>query len=213
MRPIVVTVGPLASASANNIATTATPVSGTALTLNGSLVTGGVAILDTPRRILLTFGNEASNRTMVLTGTNWAGDTISETLTVASGAGGTVASVLDYAKLTSALPLGGGWTAAVTLGTNGVAASPWVRLNEWARPAIGLQLNATGTVNYTVQVSYDDPNSRANPVTPSAMVWSGTLVGGTVDALSSLTEVALFVRTLLNSGSGSVATTVVQYGG
>jgi len=91
-------------------------VTAASLSYNGSLATGGVATLDSPRRILLTFGVEGSARTLVLTGTNWSGLTITETLAVPSGAGATVASVLDYATLTSALPLGGGWTAAATLG-------------------------------------------------------------------------------------------------
>ena len=82
MRPIVVSVGPLANASANNIATSQTPTSGTALTLNGSLVVSGVAVLDKPRRVLLTYGNEASNRTLVVVGTNVSGNSITETLAV-----------------------------------------------------------------------------------------------------------------------------------
>ena len=56
MQPMIVTVGPLASAVANNICTSQTPTA--ALTLNGSLVTGGVAYLDTPRRILFTEIND-----------------------------------------------------------------------------------------------------------------------------------------------------------
>ena len=115
----------LTAAVANNIALSQTPVSGTPLTLNGAAVVAGVAVLDTQRRILLTFGNEASDRTLVLTGTNDAGAAVSETLKVASGAGGTIASVYDYRTLTSAVPAGGGWTAAVTLGTNSVGSTPW----------------------------------------------------------------------------------------
>src|SRR5215813_8621976 len=113
----------LGAASANAIALSQTPVSGTPLTLNGASVTAGVAVLDTQRRVLLTYGNEASARTMVLTGTNDQGAAISETLAIPSGAGGTVASYFDYLTLTAALPLGGGWTAAVTLGTNGVGST------------------------------------------------------------------------------------------
>ena len=106
MRPITVT-KTLSAASANAIALAQTPVSGTALTLNGASVTAGVARLDSQRRILLTYGSEAAPRTMTLAGTNDAGATIGEVLSIPSGASGTVASLLDYLALSSALPLGG----------------------------------------------------------------------------------------------------------
>lgn len=219
MRKLATTVGPLAGASANAIALSQTPVSGTALTLNGTLVNAaGVAVLDTPRRILLTYGNEGSARTLVLTGTNWSGNPISEILAVPSGAGGTVASVLDYATLTSALPLGGGWTAAVTLGTNGVAASPWLFMDEWGLPGIIGALTVTGTVNYTVQLTQDNPNANAlqTPVTLSSMVWFNSsdvnVVGATTNQLTSFTYAPCFIRILLNSGSGSVTGKFTQIG-
>ena len=58
----------LAAASANAIALLQTPVSGTKLTLNGAAVVNGVAVLDTQRRILLSFGNEAAQRTLAIAG-------------------------------------------------------------------------------------------------------------------------------------------------
>ena len=111
----------LAASSANNLATSQTPGSGTPLTLTALAGTG----LDTQRRVLLTFGSEASNRTMVITGKNSQGTVISETLSIASGAGSTVATVQDFLTVSQALPLGGGWTAAVTLGTNTTGSTMW----------------------------------------------------------------------------------------
>src|SRR6516225_4930989 len=128
MIPIVIT-KTLAASSANNLATSQTPGSGTPLTLTALAGTG----LDTQRRVLLTFGSEASNRTMVITGKNSQGTVISETLSIASGAGGTVATVQDFLTVSQALPLGGGWTAAVTLGTNTVGSTAWQPVN-WHSP-------------------------------------------------------------------------------
>jgi|SRR5215472_7418542 len=166
MLPQVVTVGPLAAASANNILTSITPTSGTALTLNGSTVTAGVATLDTPRKVLLTFGVEAANRTLVITGTNATGNPIQETVTVASGAGGTVATTQDFLTVKSALPLGGGWTAAITIGTNGVASSPWKFITYELSPTnMSIGVVVSGTVNFTIEYTYDNPNN--NQVTPT----------------------------------------------
>lgn len=158
MRPIVLT-KKLAAASANNIATSQTPTSGTALTLNGTLVSGGVATLDTPRRVLLTYGNEASGRTLVLSGTNGLGLTISETLVVPSGASGTVASLQDFATVTSAVPAGGGWTAAITLGTNATGSTIWVVPNYQQQVQnIGVECELlSGTATWQIDTTQNDP--------------------------------------------------------
>jgi hypothetical protein len=210
MRPITVTVGPLAAASATNIAASQTPVSGTALTLVSNPV-----VLDTPRRVLLTTGSEAAQRTMLLTGTNWSGSTISETLTVPATTVGTVASVLDYKTVTSLVPAGGGYSAAVTVGTNGVAASSWVRLDEWAMPMTTIQCVVNGTVSYDVQETLDDPNSLTNPVPPALVTWSPSadtagVIGATATKLSSFAYAPIYARVLLNSGTGTVTATFVQ---
>lgn len=209
MRPITATVGPLAAASANNIALSQTPGAAGALTLNGSLVVNGVAILDTPRRVLITTAD--TTHTFTITGTTPTGSVISEIFLVAGGA---TYSQLDYATVTS-ITISGAATGAVTVGTNGIASTPWVRLDEWASPPIGIQCNATGTVSYTVQSTYDDPNSPTNPVTPSAVTWINTSDANAVNATGNVQTNYLFaptfVRALLNSGSGSVAMKAIQY--
>ena len=214
MRPIVITAGPLAGASANNIALSQTPTSGTPLTLNGALASGGVATLDVARRVLVTFGIEASARTMTIVGTNASGNTISETVAIASGGASTIATVLDYKTVTSITPAGGGFSAAVTVGTNGVAASPWARMDDYGFGPTTIACEVTGTVNYTVQYSADDPNSLTDAVTPAAMVWFSSpvaaLVAATATQFATIDAPPAWIRVLLNSGSGSVRTVVTQ---
>lgn len=217
MRPITGTVGPLSAGSANNIATSQTPASAGALTLNGSTVVNGVAVLDDARRVLITTAD--TTHTFTITGTTPTGSALSESFLVAAGA---TASQLDYATVTS-ITISGGATAAVTVGTNGVASTPWVRLDEWARPEVAIQCDVSGTVNYTVQSTLDDPNSPTNPVVPSAVTWvnspDANAVGATGAVQTSYGGYAAyaamtptFVRVLLNSGTGTVTTTVTQLG-
>lgn len=159
MNPVRVSLNP-AAASANNIAQSQTPTSGTALTLNGSTVSGGVATLDIPRRVLLTFGNEASNRTLTVTGTDRNGNVISEILSVPSGTGGTVYTQQDLKTVTSLLPLGGGWTAAVTVGTNAVASTQWF-VREWGqigKMGVLISIPSSGPT-VQLEVTWDDPNA------------------------------------------------------
>src|ERR1700692_2947068 len=96
MRPITVSVGPLAAASANNIALSQTPGAAGALILNGSLVVGGVAILDNPRRILATTAD--STHTLTVVGLSPTGTLLTEVLVLN---GTSVQSTLDYAKIIS----------------------------------------------------------------------------------------------------------------
>ena len=208
MRPITVGVGPLAAASANNIALSQTPGAAGALTLNGSLVVGGVAILDNPRRILITTAD--STHVFTVNGLTPTGAFITETV----AANGTSAfTAQDFAKVTS-ITINGAATAAVTVGTNGIAATPWVRLDEWANTQVAIQIDVTGTVNYTVQSTLDDPNSATNPVLPQNVTWITTNDTNVVGAAQSLQTNYLFsptyARVLLNSGTGSCTATFVQ---
>lgn len=209
MRPITATVGPLAAASANNIALSQTPGAAGALTLNGSLVIAGVAVLDNPRRVLITTAD--TTHTFIVTGATPTGSVISEIVGPITTSAFTAQ---DFKTVTSVI-INGAATAAVTVGTNGIASTPWVRLDEWANPPVSIQCNVTGTVSYTVQSSNDDPNSPTDPVLPSAMTWIATNDTNAVNATGSVQTNYIFaptwVRVLLNSGSGSVVAKVIQY--
>ena len=283
MRPIVVSVGSLVTASANNICTSQTPavtngqlalngtlvssgfagtgsISGTTLTitavtsgvisvgqalsgagvLNGATVignltgTGGtgtyllstsqtlasttiygnaVATLDTARRVLFTTVSDESAKTIYITGTNWAGDIISESLT--GPAATTGYTVLDYKTVTK-IYVSAAFTGAVTVGTTTVASSPWVRMDDYALAQTAMQATVSGTVNYTVQTSMDDTNSPTNAVAPASMTWVSStdtaVVGATATKSTTFSATPTFIRVLLNSGSGSVTATVTQAG-
>lgn len=280
MIPVVVTVGPLAAASANNISTSQTPTSGRGLVLNGTLASkasqftasasgnvltvtalasgavvpgqvlngagviagtvitglgtgaGGtgtyiispaqttssttiygdvVVTMDNPRQVLLTTTANETTRTFTIIGTDWAGNPITEVVTGVNNS--TVASVLSYQKVIS-IVISGTAAGALTVGTNGVGYSPWVRLDGWANPVISKQCVITGTVNYTVQQSWDDPNSSTNPVSPSAMTWFNdpdfNFISQIGNASGTWSGAPVFARVLLNSGTGVVTATFQQ---
>lgn len=211
MRPIVTTVGPLANASATNIRTASGVAGAGNLVLNGALVSGGVATLDKARRILFTTTADETTKTILLSGTNWAGDLISETVTLVNNS--TVASVLDYKTVTSAY-CSATLTGNLSIGTNGVAGSPWVRFDDYAPNGVAIQCTVSGTVNYTVQQTLDDPNSASNPVAPAAMTWVSSsdtsVVAATTTQQSNYNFTPVFARILLNSGTGTVTATFLQ---
>ena len=116
MRPITVTAGPLAAADADGIAQAQNPAS--TFTLNGALVSGGVAQLGAPRRVLITTTANETGVTFTVTGTNLAGDVLTEALVGVNNT--TTYTTLDFYTVTS-VTNSTTLTGNVTIGTNGVA--------------------------------------------------------------------------------------------
>jgi len=211
MRPVTVTVGPLATAVANNICTAQSPTA--TFSINGTLASGGVATLDTPRRVLFTpSGNELAN-TFTIVGTNASGMPQTE---VISGTNATAFYTnLDF-KTVSSITLASAAAAAITVGTTTVASSPWIRFDEYALSQTAIQCSVTGTVSYTIQQTLQDPNSPTNPVAPYSLVWlqssDSQAVNASGNIQSSYQYSPTFARVTLNSGTGSVTATFTQFG-
>ena len=105
----------------------------------------------------------------------------------------------------------------LTVGTNTVASSPWIRFDDYAANAqVALQVNVTGTVNYTVQTTMDDPNDFSRNIynNPAGVVWVDSsdtaLVGATATKAGSFAIAPLYARVVLNSGTGSIVATMRQ---
>ena len=77
---------------------------------------------------------------------------------------------------------------------------------------ITLSVQVTGTVNYTVQYTFDDV--QASTYTPASGNWIAhpNLTTQTATLDSNLAYPATAVRIILNSGTGSVRFTVIQAG-
>lgn len=167
-------------------------------------------VLDMPRQLSFVSGGDDSALKFTIKGLDADYNEVSEVL---NGANGTAVSALDYLVVTK-VTTSAGTASTLTVGTNGVAHSGWARLDEWAYPNVSGECVVSGTVNYTVQTSYDDPNGYAGPVvTPYAMTWDSAaagIAGATATTNFSLSQSPLWFRTLLNSGTGSVTTSLIQ---
>lgn len=217
----------ITGANASTSSTTKTFDTVTSVTISGAAAgavtvgMNGLATLDTARRVLITCGGNDTGITFTVTGTDWAGSPISETITGVSGS--TTYSVLDYLTVTS-ITTSGAVATVVSVGTNGVASSPWVRFDNYAAAAqVAIQLTVSGTVNYTLQQTLDDPNRTTNNVVTntyqtarSSVAWvnssDSNAVGATSTIQTNYSMVPVFSRVLLNSstGSGYVTGTFVQ---
>jgi len=212
MQPITITAGPLATASANAICLSQTPAAAGAMTLNGALVVAGVAVMDNPRRVLITPAGSESAKTFTITGIGANGNTVSEVLAGVNNPA-TAQSVLDYKTVTS-ITISAAAAGAITVGTSGVGGSKWVVFDAFAPSLISLQCNVTGTINYTVQTTLNDPYDPITPVAPASVVWVNSsdtaVVGATATQQSNFMFAPVYARILINSGAGSVAATFLQ---
>lgn len=212
-QPRFASVGPLAAASATNIRTASAVLAAGAVVMNGTLVTDGVATLDKARRVLFTTTADETTKSVLVTGTNGSGSVISETLTLGNATG--VPTLLDYKTVTSVVA-SAALTGNLSIGTNGVAASNWVQFDHSAVGGVAIQCTVTGTANYTVQQTLDDPNSSISPVAPASVTWvnsaDAAVVAATATQQSNYAFPPVWARILLNSGSGSVAGTFIPLG-
>jgi hypothetical protein len=210
MQAIQVTAGSLAAADDNGIHLTSTPTAG-AVSLDGALVTGGVAYLGDPRRVLVTTAGADAGKTMTITGTDANGNIQVDTVTLPSAS--TVYTSLDFLTVTG-ITISATAAGAIIVGTNGIGGSRWVRLNDFAPSNISIQCDVTGTVNYTIQATLDDPNDPFNPTPAEDVIWVNSSDAAVVASNSTQQSNFLFTpkyaKVLINSGSGTVVATFLQ---
>ena len=196
-----------AAASANNISTVASPGAG-AILINGSAVVGGVAVLDAARRVLITSGSSDTGITFTVTGTNFAGNPLTETIT---GGAATASTTQDF-KTVSSVTHSGSVAGTLTVGTSGVGSSPWFYIDRDVNPInLGIGVTVTGTINYTVEYTYDDPNAPFSGTFPT--VWSlSALAAKAANTDSSITFPIQAIRLTQNSftNPGTASMIVLQ---
>lgn len=194
------------AADDNGIAESQSPLAAGNLTLNGVLVSSGVAILTTAgiaRQVVITSGGNDSDKTFTIYGTNATGNAISEVLTGASGAAAT--SALYYRTVTR-IAISAASAGTVIAGTNGVGVSRIVNIDTALNPInVSITTAVTGTVNYTIQ--YTTGDIQGSPV------WTNDAGGAKTGAFATTYTTPISgVRILINSGTGVVTTNIVQSG-
>lgn len=200
----------LVASVANGVALSQTGVAATPLTLNGSLVSGGIAKFDAPRRVGITSsGNDTSNSFTVV-GVDYFGRTQTEVLAGASG--GTAQTLRDFATVTSVTPTSN-TAASVTVGTTNTGSTPPHVLDAIASPTqVSLAGIVTGgAATYTVEESFDDFSPAWNVNASVPTYFPTSINGASGNTTGFLTSPATLIRLTLNStGSGVVQLRIVQ---
>lgn len=181
------------------------------LALDGNLVTGGVAFFDVQRQVVLGSAGNLSTITFTITGTDEQGREISEA--IAGPNAGNVATSLDFFTVTQ-VAVSAAVGTDVDGGSNGAGGSIPVPVDLYLAPVnIGLGLTVSGTVDVTVQHSFDDPFNSDLSIIP---VWfdsdAAELVNASTNQDGNFAFPPRMIRLLTNSGTGTAVLTIVQAG-
>lgn len=203
----------LTAASANAIALSQTPGAAGNLTINGASASGGVATLDTLRRVIITSVGNDSARTFTVYGTGQSGQTIQESVT--GGNATAVSTVNDFLTVTR-VAVDAATAGAVTVGTNTVGSTRWVNPTWHIAPTLlQVETSLTGAVTYNLEYTLSDyytptPGTGAPP-TP-VIVRSTPIVGATTGMSYTFTFPIRGWRLTVTAGTGTLVAESVQAG-
>lgn len=216
-RPVTI-IKVLATADDNGIAETQTPLAAGNLTLNGALVVGGVAILDTQRRVIVTSAGDDTGITFTVYGTNGSGASIHETIAGKDTAAAETS--LDFKTVTRVYSSGAVDTGGVIVGTNSEGSTEWVAITPHLTPSnLSTAVKLGGTVTYTVEYTYNDVNFapdsfyayQQDNVIP--VVWpDATVASKSTSMVATMNEPIWAARVTINSGTDPLTATFVQAG-
>lgn len=209
-----------AALDADAIALSQTPGAAGDLTLNGALVSGGVATLSPAGRVSIVSGSNISNRTLTITGTDRYGYSQSETITGPNNA--TVYTTKDYKTVTQ-IAISGAAAGALTAGTNGVASTAWYP-GDYKRNAtvlIAVSLSAGASLTYTIELTGTNLNDQSLSIADqisqaqNAVVFSSSdssVVGASTNQVSNFITAPAGIRLTLNSWTSGTATLTIISG-
>lgn len=181
----------------------ASNVTGAAFTLTANDSGDGLAHQVSIRNDSAT---DHSGKTVALVGTDAQDAALSETVT-GPGTSATVESSGYFKTLTSATPSATIGADTFDIGWVDEVATQAVPLDRYASTAATVSVDVTGTINFTVQETFDD-------VQNNTIVWANVsaLASKTADTTSVVSKNATAVRLLINSytDTAELQMTVIQ---
>jgi len=177
-----------------------------ALTLDGALVSNGVATLTVPA-VLIAYSQASSTINFVVTGTGPAGQSQVETLAVT--ASGNLTGSLAFATVTQ-ITSSAAAPSTISIGNGVPGYTAWIPLDIYTPNQVtNISAKKSGTVNYSVEYTNEDPfnTSIQQLAVPHP---NASLTNSTSDETQFTTTLMRAVRLKINSGDGSVRFTIVQ---
>lgn len=186
----------------NNVCLDQTTSGAADLVINGSLASDGSVTLNTAHRIDIESSGSFGAVTFTVTGTDVNGAAQSDAI---AGPSSSTVTTTKYFKTITQISVSAIVGTNVSVGTTDEAESDWFVANYLQDNFdIGMAVEITGTINYTVQKTY------ANILADETPVWfdDATLVTDTTNGNSAQESHVTGFRTVVNSySSGATLTT------
>lgn len=143
----------IAAADADGVCTSQTKASSGALTLNGALVTSGVAGFAIPRHVSITSGGSSeTGKNFTVVGTNRYDKALTETI-VGPGTGLTVYGTKNFKTITS-VTVDAALTGNVTVGSGNSLETGWFPVDTYCDA--GYQVSTGGSMTVAIQTTMGD---------------------------------------------------------
>ncbi len=197
MRPIYQTVA-VSATDVDVIAVAQMPLAAGNLTLTGTQPAGAQVVT-------VTSDADETGITFTVYGTNAEGLTITDTI---AGPNIATGSSTKYFATVTRIAIDAASVGNVSAGVTALGAGPWLPMDYIQVPFnIGFGCVLTGAANFTVQYSFDDPFAD----TPVFTALDHPFVAAaSANASGNFAYPVRNVRLKINSGTGSVAFTVLQ---
>jgi hypothetical protein len=202
----------LATADDDGIAQSQALAAAGNLVLNGALVTGGVALLGSQRRVAIVSGGNDSGKTATVRGTMEGNSAIFEVLALTNG--GTVTSDLDFLTV-STIAVSAAAATTLKAGTTTTGSTPWIMPSFHLTPFnVNIYTQLTGSVTYNVETTQDDFwTAPRSAFTATSEPTVHQIVQGTTIAQSVTLDAAVTgFRYTITNGSGTLAAESTQAG-
>lgn len=218
MRPVVLTKSLTVAVAGAVAASQALGAAGNLL-INGTLASGGVATLDSQRRVAILSSGNDSALVWTVYGTNEAGGTISEN--VAGGNAVEVDTLQDF-KTVTRVASSGAVAGTIQVGTSSTGSTAWYVPDNHITPfevAADIEI-ISGAATATVEVTDDSPlapmyiytaGQTMTPPVPTPSGWPG-LTGQNGNAYSVINRNVAGIRLTVTAGLGTVQATLRQSG-
>lgn len=208
MQPVVFTYAPTAT-DADGICLSQTPLGAGNLTINGVLASGGVATLGAQQFVTITCAGADAGRTFTIYGTGQTGQALSVTRTGTNV--GVVVSAIGF-KTVTRVAVDAATAGAITVGVDGTGRSYPAIMDYFANPTtISIYVVVTGTIDWTIQDSPNDPSNNAG--SPDTWTWfnsdDSALVTTATNAKGNYAFPPHAVAILINSSAGGTVTVTI----
>lgn len=197
----------LAAGIVNGIAQGQSAAAAGNLTLNGTLVTGGVANLGSQRRVVITSAGNDTGKTATIVG---AVDSGSRREVINLGSAAAVVSVNDFLTV-GTIAVSGSIASTVTVGTNGTGSTDWIMPNFHLTPFdVTIDTELSGSVTYNIETTQDN-YWDAVPSPPTINVHP-VVSAGTAAAETVLSTAVRGYRYTITAGAGTLTAQGTQAG-